>query len=143
MLRRMHRELLCRAQLAGPESEWTDDSGTVACRAAQIGGKPVMVVTHAGPLHDLLSDVELCRILRLSPRQTAVARLLARRCTNPEIAAELNIRQSTVRRHTEHVFLRLGVNSRRDVDKAIRERVLRALYPRSPDRPRSRTTISA
>jgi DNA-binding CsgD family transcriptional regulator len=144
VFRRLHRELLRRAQATGtPTPEWTDESGSVVFRSADIGGHQVLVVSLAAPLQDLISESELGQILRMSPRKTTVARLLARRRTNPEIADELNISQSTVRRHAEYVFLRLGVNSRRDVDEAIRERVLGALYPRSPARLQRRTTTSA
>lgn len=137
MFRQMHRALLRQAEAAGAvPGDPADDSGPVALRSAYIGGRPVLVVSLAAPPQELLSDAELASILSMSPRQTAVARLLAQRRTNPEIAAELKITESTVRRHAEHVFLRLGVHTRRDVDPQIRQRVLDALYPRPTARRR-------
>lgn len=131
VFRMLHRELLRRTQAAGkPVPEWTDRSGSIAFRTAQIGGRDVVIVTLTGPPHELLSDAELGAILEMTPRQAWVARLLALRRTNPEIAAELNIAETTVRSHTEHIFLRLNVRTRRDVADAMRDRVMDTLYPR-------------
>ena len=52
---------------------------------------------------------------RLTPTQIRVALLLADRRTNLEIAAALSIAPNTARRHTEAVFVRLGVNRRLEV----------------------------
>jgi DNA-binding NarL/FixJ family response regulator len=41
-----------------------------------------------------------------------VLRLVARGCTNREIADELVLSEHTVRRHLQNVFGRLGVSSR-------------------------------
>ena len=49
---------------------------------------------------------------RLTPTQAKVATLLADRLTNAEIAAQLQVKPSTARHHTEAVLFRMGVRSR-------------------------------
>jgi DNA-binding CsgD family transcriptional regulator len=51
----------------------------------------------------------------LTPREAQVALLLARRLSAKEIARELGFTRFAAARHTEHVMLKLGVKSRRDV----------------------------
>lgn len=52
---------------------------------------------------------------RLTARESQVARLLARRATNREIAEQLDLSAHTVRHHVERIFAKLGVHSRRVV----------------------------
>ena len=52
------------------------------------------------------------RTYRLTPTQTRVAVLLADRLTNDEVAQVLCVKESTARRHTEAVLLRLNVTNR-------------------------------
>jgi DNA-binding CsgD family transcriptional regulator len=68
--------------------------------------------------------------LGLTRTQERVATLLARGLTNAEIAAELGSSPCTVRRHTEHIFLRLGVKRRRDVAVALQDRLAKAIGKR-------------
>jgi DNA-binding CsgD family transcriptional regulator len=58
--------------------------------------------------------------LGLTPRQAEVAVLLADGLTNIAIAARLSITESTVRRHLEAIFDRLGVRSRAGVVGRLR-----------------------
>jgi DNA-binding CsgD family transcriptional regulator len=51
----------------------------------------------------------------LTAREAQVARLLARRATNREIAEQLDVSAHTVRHHVESIFAKLGVHSRRFV----------------------------
>jgi DNA-binding CsgD family transcriptional regulator len=53
--------------------------------------------------------------LGLTRREAQVARLLARRATNREIAEQLGVSPHTVRHHAENVFSKLGVHSRRAI----------------------------
>jgi DNA-binding CsgD family transcriptional regulator len=61
-------------------------------------------------------------ILNLSPRETEVARWICAGKTNAQIAQILLISPRTVQKHIEHIFDRLGVDSR----VALTARVLRA-----------------
>lgn len=63
--------------------------------------------------------------LHLTPREADVALLLARRATNREIAAALGLSAHTVRHHVEHVFLKLGVTSRREIAECMSNRCSR------------------
>src|SRR5207253_2941693 len=55
----------------------------------------------------------------LTPRETEVALLLARRLTTEEIARALGCAERTARHHTEQVMTKLGVASRRAVADAL------------------------
>jgi len=48
----------------------------------------------------------------LSTRERDVLTLLVRGLTNPEIAAEMNVSENTVRFHLKNIFAKLGVNNR-------------------------------
>lgn len=52
---------------------------------------------------------------RLTPRQRDIARLIARGCTNGEIAAQLVLEPGTVANHVAHILDRLGVANRAQV----------------------------
>lgn len=51
----------------------------------------------------------------LTPRERAVAELVARRLTNRQIAAELFISEATAKRHVENILGKLGLASRAQV----------------------------
>lgn len=63
---------------------------------------------------------EIVAACGLSPRQAAVARLMAEGRTNPEIARTLAISRYTARNHAAAVLARLAVSSRGHVAAAIR-----------------------
>ena len=58
---------------------------------------------------------DLQEIHGLTPREAQVASLLAGGASNAHIAARLDVRPSTARRHTENVLRKLGVRSRSEV----------------------------
>ena len=51
----------------------------------------------------------------LTRREAQIARLLARRATNREIAEQLDVSAHTVRHHVENIFAKLGIHSRRSI----------------------------
>lgn len=57
----------------------------------------------------------------LTRKEAAVALLLAAEKTNEEIAAALYVSPHTARHHTESIFLKLGVHSRLEVARLLRE----------------------
>ena len=59
------------------------------------------------------------RRLHLTPAERAIARLLAARRTDGEIASALGISVRTVQSHVQHIFGKMGVHSRRAVGPAL------------------------
>jgi DNA-binding CsgD family transcriptional regulator len=55
----------------------------------------------------------------LTPREFEVAFLLASRRSNREIADTLHMSPSTAKRHTENILLKLGLRSRREVERVL------------------------
>jgi DNA-binding response OmpR family regulator len=62
-----------------------------------------------------LSDAELQRRFGLTERQVRVARLLAERCSNSELAERLGVSEHTARNHTYQVMAKLGTAKRTQV----------------------------
>ncbi|MGZ8493967.1 MAG: response regulator transcription factor [Gemmatirosa sp.] len=60
-------------------------------------------------------STEATGALGLTAREAEVARLLARRLSNAELAAALGVSQHTARHHTERVMQKLGVRRRSEV----------------------------
>lgn len=77
--------------------------GEVKVASARIGGEVVRVE---------LVRTDSDGTLELTPRQTAVAKLLMEGKTNIEIGEQLGISTHTVRRHLEAIFRRLEVPNR-------------------------------
>ncbi len=74
------------------------------------GPMALVVVERAAP--EPLSFADLHDRYRLTRREAAVSRLLARGHTNAHVAQLLGISVHTARRHAERVLLKLGVHSR-------------------------------
>ena len=72
-----------------------------------------------GSIRPLLSELftnsewdSLAEQFGLSKRQTEVARLICRGCTNETIADRLGLSKATIRVYTDGLFKRVGVQSR-------------------------------
>ncbi len=63
---------------------------------------------------EVASELTLGRF-GLTRREAQIARLLARRATNREIADQLDVSPHTVRHHVENIFAKLGIHSRRSI----------------------------
>ncbi len=112
--------------LPEPFASWfaramTTPPGAAALRVRRRRGE--LVAHHAGPSGPDASTVAVLLERRpaaapaltdagLSRRELDVLRLVERGLTNLEIAAALGISESTVKRHLEHVFEKLGVHTR-------------------------------
>jgi DNA-binding CsgD family transcriptional regulator len=70
---------------------------------------------------DVICDNRMKRCFGLTARERQVARLLAERYSNKEIAHRLNVAVSTAGRHTERVLKKLGIATRRDVRRKLLE----------------------
>jgi DNA-binding CsgD family transcriptional regulator len=82
------------------------------------GAEPTVcvLVTVAGGSPLPLPPAEaLCGRWGLTPREAAVARLLAEGRSNAEVTERLGISPHTARHHTESVLLKLDVRSRAEV----------------------------
>ena len=94
---------------------WT---GKVAGSDASSDASIVLVVLERCD-QDFRSDEEMLHRFRFTASETRVARLLAARRSNREIASELGVTEHTARRHTEKVLRKLGVNSRATVERKM------------------------
>src|SRR5688572_15311622 len=94
----------------------------VRFRAHAVCLKPRSPVTVLVIAEDdtLPADRDIAKKFHLTRRELEVAKLLARRCSNKEIAAKLGLAQNTVWRHTDSVLAKLGVSTRRHVMDVLR-----------------------
>ena len=66
-------------------------------------------------------DLESLSRYKISEREFEVIRLICEGCTNKEIAAQLGISVNTVNNHVANIFSKMGVRSRIDLLKAVKE----------------------
>lgn len=85
-----------------------------------ITADPVVLVQLERQASRPLTADELTRRFRFTPRELAVARLLAEGRSNAEIAGTLGIRPRTAEQHTARVLSKLGLRSRGAVGAALR-----------------------
>ncbi len=60
----------------------------------------------------------------LTPREVEVLRLVAEGATNAQVASTLHVAASTVKRHLDHIYAKLGVRSRTQAAAAARDLAL-------------------
>lgn len=97
----------------GPVRHWPPKVVSAACPFV------VVLVEQPGRLPD---DEDLRRLFNLTPRESEVARLMAHRLSNGEIALKLGISIHTTRRHSESILLKLRIHTRRHVGTALLDR---------------------
>jgi DNA-binding NarL/FixJ family response regulator len=82
-------------------------------RVAESAGRPAAAAPTGSPTGFLQPDgTGAPGANPLTPRETEVLRLLATGKTNRQLAAELHISLSTVKRHVERIIYKLGVSDR-------------------------------
>ena len=114
------------ATLAGtpPEIAVATARARYAVRArlapAAVWGAPGVVLVSVARDAAVPSARDAARALGLTPREAEVARLLADRLTNAELAGALGISAHTARHHTQRVMQKLGVDSRRELAMRLR-----------------------
>ena len=64
-------------------------------------------------------DEPRCEAVGLTRREKQIARMLASRATNAEIAAALGISVHTARHHSQSILEKLGVTSRAEVRERL------------------------
>jgi len=79
-----------------------------------VAGKRCVVILVSEKINSInLSDLQVR--FKLTPKEAEVTRLLAKGLPNKEIAQQIGLSPHTIRRHTEHIFEKLGINSRAEV----------------------------
>lgn len=101
---------------AGRENRIAFDKGTLLARhVGEVGIGESMLVLHlenAGAAADAGSSAQRLQDAALTPRETEVLGWLAKGKTNRDIAQILGLSPRTVNKHLEHVFEKLGVETR-------------------------------
>ena len=129
-------ELLREAKKCITSGEWggrgqhevVTSMGTIFISATrEYFGAPMVLTCVFIDREASLKQHSTVEAIGLTPTQMSVARLIARRLKNGEIAEELGISPHTVRRHTEAIFQRLDVTSRTEVERALLSRLSEAL----------------
>jgi DNA-binding CsgD family transcriptional regulator len=103
------------APLRVPTARWM----VIGSRVSDADGgdaEPAILVALQPRVDDSLPTELLHDRFGLTPRELEVLRLLHARQSNQEIAGRLGISAHTARHHTEHVLLKIGLTSRRDVE---------------------------
>ncbi|GLC23591.1 helix-turn-helix transcriptional regulator [Roseisolibacter agri] len=85
-----------------------------------VWGVPGTVLVAVEAERALPDAAALPESLGLTRREAEVARLLAQRLSNAEVAAALSVSAHTARHHTERVMHKLGVSSRAEIATRLR-----------------------
>lgn len=91
------------------------DFSVILEKAPQLGWILVLIQDE----QKIPSDEVLKNRFGLTRRERQVARLLASRYSNREIAEELDVTIYTAGRHTERVLRKLGLSTRKDVRRRL------------------------
>jgi DNA-binding CsgD family transcriptional regulator len=91
-------------------TKWYETDPTQPLTVAQNGSE--LIVTCANGGSALLLQEQPGFVSTLTPRERDVMRCVAAGLTNAEIAQKLCVEASTVRKHLEHIYDKLGVRSR-------------------------------
>ena len=83
------------------------------------GPMAVVVIERTTPGRRALEGLAIR--FQLTPREVAVAQLLAEGRSNQQMARLLDVSIHTARRHVEHVLMKLGVHSRAAVGARLRD----------------------
>ncbi|MFL5639575.1 MAG: response regulator transcription factor [Gemmatimonadaceae bacterium] len=82
-------------------------------------GESVSLTANEPPAVSVVSPAGMRHWHSLTKRELEVAGLLAARRSNYEIAELLHVSRATAKRHTENILLKLGLHSRREVERVI------------------------
>jgi len=93
---------------------------------SEIKSNDDKITEYISLLRDSISNKEKIKISILSNRELDIINLLAQRLSNQEIADELFISKSTVKRHIMNIYKKLEVNKRQEaVEKAIEANIIK------------------
>lgn len=90
-----------------------------------VPAKEVMIKTVANAVIGVMPDAEECRKFLaekgLTKREVEVAMLAVKRMSNAEIAGELFISETTVKKHLSNIFAKLEINKREQIEDVIKK----------------------
>lgn len=131
-------ELFPAARLTDEASAWFEAQRNRPARELPALAAPLVVrtargrwilryvATRAGPVvvvvrgrEDDAADQAVLEALGLTPREAEVMRLLSAGASNPRIADTLGVSQSTVKRHLEATYRKLGVRNRSEATALV------------------------
>lgn len=113
-VRTSHGVYRLAVSLLGTEA-LTEGGGATTWRHPLASEAAILVTITPAGAAEPLTDAALRARYGLTAREVAVTRLLAERRSAGEIATLLGISRHTGRRHTEHVFEKLGVHRRSEI----------------------------
>ena len=98
-----------------------DLRGALVAPGVLARGPMAVVVLSRSGISERRAPEQLRTRYHLTPRELAVAQLLADGHSNQQVARLLGVSIHTTRRHVEHVLMKLGVHSRAAVGAKVRE----------------------
>lgn len=98
-----------------------DLRGALVAPGVLARGPMAVVVLSRSAISDRRALEQLRARYHLTPREFAIAQLLAEGHSNQEMARLLGVSIHTTRRHVEHILMKLGVHSRAAVGAKVRD----------------------